>query len=206
MATVCRMHKETVIACLRELETLGMIVIERTPGKRSVYRLTAPSKWQPVGNGERSEPGNGSGRNGGTPPVGNGERKEIHSRKSTKEAAGAAESESSIESKVALPPELDSDEFLAAINLWVSERSKRRIKPYTPTGFRHLLAELVKIGQARAIAAIHFSITQGYQGIFESHEAKKAATQTHQGGATGRNTGTFNAGGASKFANIEKLA
>lgn len=65
MAKVCRMHKETVIDCIRQLEERNMILCDRKPGKSTIYRLTAPSKWV-VGNGERSEMGNGA--------VGNGER------------------------------------------------------------------------------------------------------------------------------------
>lgn len=66
MAKICRMHKETVIECIRTLETYKMIVVERKPGCGNIYRLTSPSKW------DVSEMGNG--RNGGTEPVGNGER------------------------------------------------------------------------------------------------------------------------------------
>jgi hypothetical protein len=66
MAKVCRMHKETVIEVLRFLEAASMVIIKKAPGKKSVYQLTAPSKWKPVGNGERSELDNA--------PVGKGER------------------------------------------------------------------------------------------------------------------------------------
>jgi hypothetical protein len=77
MAQSCRLHKETVIESIKELEEKKMILVRRESGKTNRYRLTKPEAWgvQPVGNGERLWCGDVSEM--GNAPVGNGERKGI---------------------------------------------------------------------------------------------------------------------------------
>jgi hypothetical protein len=185
------MHKETVIEVLRFLEAASMVIIKKAPGKKSVYQLTAPSKWKPVGNGERSELDNA--------PVGKGERNRSEMgnvRKSNegnpmKEVAGAP---------VEIPENLNTPEFRTAWNDWLDERRKKKIKPYTERGAKAQLALLSAWGPEKSIAAITHSITQGYQGIYEEKQSK--------GGANGsrRNEGTFNANTATKFRGVERLS
>lgn len=110
---------------------------------------------------------------------------------------------SSIESKLTeihLPPELDSDEFVAAWDDWIAFRRERKIRAYQPRGAKVQLLILAEMGQTRAIAAIQYSIAQQYQGIYEAPKSKTTATRTD------RNAGTFNADTAGSYAGVEKLA
>lgn len=47
MAEVCRLHATTVRRVLRSLTEQHLITRESRPGDTDLYRLTAPSQWQP---------------------------------------------------------------------------------------------------------------------------------------------------------------
>lgn len=68
---------------------------------------------------------------------------------------------------VSLP--FSSPDFAAA---WAEYRQHRTEikKPLTPTATTRALANLAEWGEARAIAAIRYSIANGYRGIFEEHK------------------------------------
>jgi NAD-dependent oxidoreductase involved in siderophore biosynthesis len=65
---------------------------------------------------------------------------------------------------VALP--FPTEAFKSAWADWTTHRVEKR-KPITPLSAKKSLADLAAIGEARAIAAIHHSIANGWQGIFE---------------------------------------
>jgi len=60
-----------------------------------------------------------------------------------------------------------SSKFDAAWSEWKAYRKERKEKPYTPRGETAQLSRIMAWGEDRAIAAILFSVAQGYQGIFE---------------------------------------
>ena len=65
------------------------------------------------------------------------------------------------------PPWMDQEPFLSAWARWVRHRQEIR-HPLQPTMMDAQLRKLAKIGPFRAIAAIEHSVTNGWQGIFES--------------------------------------
>jgi hypothetical protein len=74
---------------------------------------------------------------------------------------------------VYFPDSLATEQFQIAWLEWVIHRDQIK-KPMTPLAAQKLLKKLEEWGPERAIAAIEFSITMGYRGIFESQgQAKK---------------------------------
>jgi len=65
------------------------------------------------------------------------------------------------------PAAIDKPEVREAVDLWLAYRKERRLPTYKPIGFRSFLGRLAALGPARAVAAIHYSISQNYQGVFE---------------------------------------
>ncbi len=68
-----------------------------------------------------------------------------------------------------IPESLDSQEFRDAWAEWCQHRREKR-KPITPTQQSRALKELSKLGRDRAIAAIEYSISKGWQGVYEEKE------------------------------------
>lgn len=77
------------------------------------------------------------------------------------------------EQPVAIPAELDTEDFRAAWTDWKAERKAKRTRAYTPKGEAQQLAKLAPFGPAESIRAIRDSIAQGWQGLFP-----KTAEQT----------------------------
>lgn len=65
------------------------------------------------------------------------------------------------------PDELDSLSFVRAWADWLADRAERRLPRYTARAREKQLKRLAEMGEERAIAAIEWSIAQGYKGIFE---------------------------------------
>jgi hypothetical protein len=62
----------------------------------------------------------------------------------------------------------DKPEWLRqAWSEWIKARRQAKRKPYTDIGSRKQLEALISMGEARAVAAINYSIRQNYQGIIE---------------------------------------
>jgi hypothetical protein len=76
----------------------------------------------------------------------------------------------------------DSAVFRDAWNDWVQHR-KEKHKPITPLSAKKSLAQLAKMGEARAIAAINYSIANGWQGIFEPDGPHNLAPSVPNGAA-----------------------
>jgi hypothetical protein len=72
------------------------------------------------------------------------------------------------------PAELDTPEFRSAWDEWLADRRARRLVRYTARGQELQLQALAKLGAATAADAIHWSMAQGYQGIFPRPAAKPA--------------------------------
>ena len=71
------------------------------------------------------------------------------------------------------PQELDTDKFRHSWGEWIQHRVELR-KKLTPLATKKLLNKLASWGHDRAIAAIEFSITNGWIGVYESQgEPKK---------------------------------
>ncbi len=73
----------------------------------------------------------------------------------------------------AIPGSLDTPEFRAAWQEWLTHRKEKRQK-LTPTAIKRQLATLEKMGVKRATAAIEHSVANGYTGIFEPDPAKQS--------------------------------
>ena len=62
-----------------------------------------------------------------------------------------------------------TDTFAEAWSIWLDERNQRKTKRYTPRGQQtalHALQKLADNDEQTAIAIIHQSIAQGWQGLF----------------------------------------
>ncbi len=79
-----------------------------------------------------------------------------------------------------LPECLDTPSFQAAWTHWVMHRKEKKLSSYKPIGMKSQFTKLAAMGAVRAIAAIEFSISQNYQGIFEPNGTSK---KHHQGTA-----------------------
>lgn len=66
-----------------------------------------------------------------------------------------------------LPLGLDLPVFREAWKTWFEYRAQARLKAWRPATVALKLTELERMGVERAVAAIHHSIANGYQGIFE---------------------------------------
>lgn len=73
------------------------------------------------------------------------------------------------------PAELETEAFMNAWADWLADRSERRLPRYTARAREKQLKRLAEMGQERAIAAIEWSITQGYKGIWEAPEKQTQA-------------------------------
>jgi hypothetical protein len=67
---------------------------------------------------------------------------------------------------VAIPPELDTEEFRVAWGEWKADRRERKLKAYTPRGETGQLKMLAKLGPSGAVACIEKSIRNQWQGLF----------------------------------------
>jgi len=65
-----------------------------------------------------------------------------------------------------IPPNLNTQEFRDIWQEWQQHRIEKRAA-LKPTTVKRQLKQLADMGEVRAIAALQFSITQGYSGIFE---------------------------------------
>lgn len=72
------------------------------------------------------------------------------------------------------PQELETEAFMNAWADWLADRSERRLPRYTARARDMQLKRLAEMGEERAVAAIEWSITQGYKGIWEAPEKKSA--------------------------------
>jgi len=64
------------------------------------------------------------------------------------------------------PDSLDNPEFREAWETWIADRRERGLPRYTARAQHMQLSRLASMGSAAAIAAIEWSIAQGYKGIF----------------------------------------
>jgi hypothetical protein len=87
------------------------------------------------------------------------------------------------EHKNKIEADFDSPQFQAAWEEWQQHRKEKK-KPLTPTAREKQIKKLNEMGEARAIAAIEYSIRQGWQGIYE--ESNKAGADSHFSKETGQ--------------------
>lgn len=145
------------------------------PGKLFNERLLEERKKQKENSRKRSEAGIKSGA--ARRKVANTCSTDVqqNANKTRTKSNLSSSSSSSIDSKgvnplkppaLALPIELDSDEFRIAWGDWIQHRSeiKKPLKPKMASGQLSMLAE---IGCARAVAMIRHTIAMGWQGLRE---------------------------------------
>jgi hypothetical protein len=98
-----------------------------------------------------------------------------------------------------------SPEFETAWAEWVNHRKHKRAS-LTPEAIKRQRAKLAAMGETRAIAAINFSIEQGYTGIFEPTQNNGTNQRNStKGGRVNRNIGTINEGKSGRYAGVGKV-
>lgn len=70
-----------------------------------------------------------------------------------------------------LPFELNNEHFIKAWGEWLQYRKERRLPKLLPRSVQKQWDALSDIGSEAAIAAINYSIRQGYQGIYQDKSA-----------------------------------
>lgn len=66
-------------------------------------------------------------------------------------------------------PPFHGDEFLTTLADFEEHRKEIR-KPLKPTGRRQLYSQLAGLGESRSVAALRYSMAQGWTGVFEEHK------------------------------------
>jgi hypothetical protein len=79
-----------------------------------------------------------------------------------------------------LPAELDTPAFREALEGWIRHRREKK-RPVTPTAVSRLLARAAEMGEARAVAAINYSVSNGWDGVFESPKGRAGAARRGPG-------------------------
>jgi hypothetical protein len=77
-----------------------------------------------------------------------------------------------------VPPALDNEDFRAAWAEWLADRAERRLPRYTSRAQDMQFARLTELGSTAAIAAIKWSISQGYRGIWPAPEQGRPSPST----------------------------
>lgn len=74
------------------------------------------------------------------------------------------------------PQKLDTPLCRASWAEWIAYRKDAKIKPYkSEASIKQQLSRLSELGPERMVAAIRYSIAQGYQGIYEERQGAAAA-------------------------------
>jgi hypothetical protein len=100
------------------------------------------------------------------------------------------------------PTPFENSELQAAWTEWESHRKHKR-QSLTPEAVKRQRAKLTAMGEKRAIAAINFSIEQGYTGIFEPQETN--GTHKHNTRENRRTAGTALEGTASRYKGVGQV-
>jgi hypothetical protein len=177
IASDCAMAKNTVWKTLRALEGRGLIIRVGKPFQGSNrYKILSPPigangipiegatsaneipiEEPPIGANEILQSAQMDSRQSAQMDSREGTPRKVHQRRFTNK--GTLE-------KIDLP--FPAPEFAEAWKSWEQHRREKR-KPLTPTSTKMQFKEFVVMGEQRAIAAIHHSITKGWTGIFEAN-------------------------------------
>lgn len=186
----CSLSRQGVIDQLSKLEALGLLRIERSPGRATnQYRLTVkPVDCSPtptVHPTDRStvKPVDRSG----------GQQSTVRSQQSTadvptvnavdpirqdpslihkKEKVGGVEKRSTIPNSTVIPIALNTPEFRAAWVMWLEHLKQRKKSPSLHAQDLQLRT-LTTGGVEKAIETIHWSIEHNWQGLYEKDSTKK---------------------------------
>ena len=79
-----------------------------------------------------------------------------------------------------LPNALDHPDFVAAFHDWMSYRREAGVRTYKPRGLIALFTRLSNWGVESAVEAIRYSMSQGYQGIFEERKGTTSNRRSAQ--------------------------
>lgn len=102
--------------------------------------------------------------------------KKQRTKKNSKDVTPLTPQAAKFDPSQCIPESLKQPEFIAAWHDWLQHRKEIR-KRMTPKATEGQLKTLEAIGTRRAVAAIHNSIANGYQGIFEPKTAATTANQ-----------------------------
>ena len=165
LAAKCEMSRQGIMDQISSLENSGLLKVDRKIGAANRYNVT----MKPVNRVDGSTAL--TGQPGGLPPV-----NAVDPHQSTVLAPPVnrvdpnhhePSDEPSIEpSLVELPENLQTAVFLTTWELWKKHRKEIK-KPLKPTTEKMQLKKMSEFGLVRAVAALEFSIMQGYEGIFE---------------------------------------
>lgn len=181
-------NRGTVIDAIRQLEAVGLIVVERQPNGRSnryslgngqppepmlpgidlKKRPENPAGSRPAGKSNRPENPTPGGRKTRPLPAGKPGHNQIDQLNQKKNKSRAPKNDG-FAKELAEYPSLDTDEFRKTWAEWVQYRKEIRhaLKPSTVT---RQLAKLDIAGPAKAKAMIEQSIENGWTGLFDPRE------------------------------------
>lgn len=67
-----------------------------------------------------------------------------------------------------LPPEVQTKEVAAAIELWAEHRRQRRLASYTPLGVKQLAGKIRGWSAEEIVAGVEYSVANNWQGLFKA--------------------------------------
>jgi len=134
--------KDAVSRFLRRVQALGYLEVSES-GHNTMIRL--PSREMPIG-----KPG------------------ALFPSEAIKPRRWKANAQ--IEEEINMPPELSSERARASWNEWLLYRKREKRQPLKPMSQRATLKRWAAFGEDRFVAAIEFSISSGYLGLFEQNK------------------------------------
>jgi hypothetical protein len=152
---------------LRLLEAGRWLTVERKPGGRSSYTVSAPRKVYPE---TGTPPPQSVSRNGNSacPKTGTARIPKREHKNSTKEH-NQETLKKTTPPTIEIPANLNHPDFLAAWNEWVTYRRERRLTT-APRTLARQLRDLAAWGPVAAAESIERSLKAGWQGLFEPRQ------------------------------------
>jgi hypothetical protein len=178
--------RNSVIKAIRVLELSGLIVAKRENGIRATYRCArrTGSTGEPVQDmhqtGSSGEPDRFTSCTGPVHLVNpnNNHEQEPSNKNHKQEPAGGRRGGRTVVSEPPIPESLDTPEFREAWDAFQQHRREMK-KKLTPTAAKLQLQKLVTRGSDRASADIRYSISNGWQGIFEEGSNGNSSSKRH---------------------------
>ena len=155
--------KSKVERWLGRLQLLGNIKVTRRPGTQA--QIVTICNWE-------TYQGDGA-PNGDTTGDTTGDKKKKERKKEGKNK-GAAPVFDPL--RIDFPRHLDTSGFRGAWAEWVQHRAEIKAK-LTPTSVSRQMKEFSRMGERRAIAAIHHTILKGWRGIREDEDPRGVPVQ-----------------------------
>lgn len=188
---------------LSELIRLGFLVIDKRPGRSTIYRLLTPdigcTPASKVGTSDESTPLTPDERGGGTSdestplPSDVPQNKNQEQEPSNKNQGTRPKARGKTAAGVEIPSELAGDDFKEAWERWLAYRRKRRLS-CLPECLEGQLKKLAALGPSGAVEELGNAITNTWQSVCykpggNSNARRSSPTgpgQVHDPNATGK--------------------